>query len=246
MKHLRTVLAVAVLAVLRLGAVTAAETSTLPQQGKVDLKSAGPLAFGPDGVLFIGDPRGAAIFAINTNAPATSRPVEEIHLKAIDQKIAGLLGTTASELIINDLAVQPTTGLVYLSVSRGRGPDAQPSIVRVDGTNKIVELPLDQVAYSKVSLNNAPTEDAKDARGASLRTESITDLAYIDGRVFVAGLSNEEFASKLRSIPFPFREADPGTSVEIYHGAHGKFETRAPVRTFVPFNIEGKPHILAA
>ena len=34
--------------------------------------------------------------------------------------------------------------------------------------------------------------------------------------------------------PFPFKTADNGTSVEIYHGAHGQFETRSPVRTFVP------------
>ena len=28
---------------------------------------------------------------------------------------------------------------------------------------------------------------------------------FDDGRVYVAGLSNEEFASKLRSIAFPFQ-----------------------------------------
>ena len=30
-------------------------------------------------------------------------------------------------------------------------------------------------------------------------------------------LSNEEFASKLRSVSFPFSSADSGASVEIYH-----------------------------
>ena len=37
-----------------------------------------------------------------------------------------------------------------------------------------------------------------------------------------------------------------GTSVEIYHGAHGRFETNAPVRTFVSYKIEEEPYILAA
>jgi len=55
----------------------------------------------------------------------------------------------------------------------------------------------------------------------------------------VAGLSNEEFASNLRAIPFPFGDVSPGTSVEIYHGAHGKFETHSPVRTFTPFDFGG-------
>src|SRR5262245_61363541 len=35
-------------------------------QGTADLKSAGPLAFGPNGVLFIGDPQASAVFAIDT------------------------------------------------------------------------------------------------------------------------------------------------------------------------------------
>ena len=45
---------------------------------------------------------------------------------------------------------------------------------------------------------------------------------------------------------FPFEKAEDGTSVEIYHGAHGKFETRAPVRTFVPLIVGNEPSVLAA
>jgi hypothetical protein len=64
--------------------------------------------------------------------------------------------------------------------------------------------------------------------------------------LLVAGLSNEEFSSTLRAIPVPFRTVDRGTSVEIYHGAHGQFETRAPVRTFVPYKVGREQHLLAA
>jgi hypothetical protein len=64
--------------------------------------------------------------------------------------------------------------------------------------------------------------------------------------VLIAGLSNEEFASTLRAIPFPFETVANGTSVEIYHGSHGRFETRAPVRTFVPLNVGNQPSLLAA
>ncbi len=64
--------------------------------------------------------------------------------------------------------------------------------------------------------------------------------------MLIAGLSNEEFASTLRAIPFPFQTVPNGTSVEIYHGAHGKFETRSPVRTFVPFKVGNTPSLLAA
>jgi hypothetical protein len=36
------------------------------------------------------------------------------------------------------------------------------------------------------------------------------------------------------------------SSLEIFHVAHGQYETHAPVRTFMPFRIDGTPHILAA
>lgn len=218
----------------------------LPEVGKPDLKSAGPLAFGPKGVLFVGDPAGAAIFAIGVGEPAKSGLTGDFKLENVNAKVAAVLGTEAGDVLINDVAVEPGTNAAYLSVSRGRGPDAEPAIVRIDGEGKLTALPLDKVQYAKVSLSSAPAADAKDKRGNPLRSEAITDLAYVDGRLFVAGLSNEEFASKLRAVEFPFKGGDTSTSVEIYHGAHGAFETRSPVRTFVPFNVGGEPHLLAA
>ncbi len=76
--------------------------------------------------------------------------------------------------------------------------------------------------------------------------QSITCLAFVKDRVFVAGLSNEEFNSTLRSIPFPFKESDQTTPVEIYHGSHGRWETASPVRTFLATEIGGKSNLLAA
>ena len=73
------------------------------------------------------------------------------------------------------------------------------------------------------------------------RADSVTDMAFVDGKLIVAGLSNEEFASKLRSFAVSVRAADPGTSVEIFHGNHGQLETRSPVNTFIPYTIDNKP-----
>jgi hypothetical protein len=236
--------------VLVLGLVAgAAQAANKPEgldkTGQPDLKSAGPLAFGPAGVLFIGDARGASLFAIGVE-PASAAKAGAIKLEGVDAKLAALLGTKAEDILINDIAVQPGSGVAYLSVSRGKGPDAAAVIATVDSAGKLAVLPLDNVAYAQVALANAPAGDAKDNRGGSLRQDSITDLHFVDGRVFVAGLSNEGFPSTLRAIAFPFEGSDPGAGVEIYHGAHGQFETRAPVRTFVPFNIGGEPHLLAA
>ncbi|MCW5965798.1 MAG: hypothetical protein KIT83_17295, partial [Bryobacterales bacterium] len=237
--------ALAALLILSGSAASAADANGF-EPGKVSLQSSGPLAFGPNGILFAGDSVAATVVAIDTGdtspAAATS-----LSVKGINDRIASLLGTTADQILIVDAVVNPISRNVYLSVSRGRGPDAQALILQVaakDGA--ISELSLGNARHAKVSLVDAPSADAKDRRGGSLRAESITDLGFVDGRVIVAGLSNEEFASSLRAIPFPFKAGAKGTGIEIYHGAHGRFETNAPVRTFVPYTIANEQHILAA
>jgi hypothetical protein len=118
--------------------------------------------------------------------------------------------------------------------------------MRVDATGRIEELALDNIRHSVAPLSNAPASVA-DARGRNPRMEAITDLAYADGKVLVAGLSNEEFSSSLRSLPFPFTSTVASTTgIEIYHGSHGRFETNAPIRTFVTYQVGNRPHILAA
>jgi hypothetical protein len=105
------------------------------------------------------------------------------------------------------------------------------------------------VKFSRAELPDAPADAAPapgSKKGGNPRNESITDIAYADGRVLVAGLSNEEFSSTLRAVPFPFSKVEKGTVVENYHGAHGRFETRAPVRTFVPYKVGKEQHLLAA
>lgn len=213
--------------------------------GKVELQFAGPLAFGPDGVLFVGDPKAACVYALDT-ADRESGEFAEMAMEGVDAKIAEALGTSADKIRINDLAVNPISGTPYLSVSRGAGADAAAVILKISDDGTISELKLDNIGFAKAALPNAPGEDAKDRRGRPLRMVSITDISLIDNQVVVAGLSNEEFASNLRSIPYPFSDDIAGTALEVYHGAHGKYETNAPVRTFAGITMDDEPYIVAA
>jgi hypothetical protein len=241
----RTCLSVVVTLLLATGLSSAADLTGSLKMGTPDIKFAGPLAFGPEGLLFVADTQSAAIFAIATE---DTKPNGQGHLKAegVDQKIATLLGTNTQGLLINDMAVNPASGNLYFSVSRGRGPDAVPVLVRLDRSGKLSEVSLKEVKFSKATLPNAPADDPNAKRG-SPRRESITDLAFVhNNQVIVAGLSTEEFASTLRIVPFPFKETGKGTGVEIYHGAHGAYETRSPIRTFTTFKIDGEEHLLAS
>ena len=121
------------------------------------------------------------------------------------------------------------------------GPTRRPVLVRVHSDGKIEDISLENVLFAKTELPNVPGPDNRQ------RAESITDIAYADGRVFVAGLSNEEFSSRLIAIPFPFStEGFDAAAIEIYHGAHGRFETKSPIRTFVTYRIQDEPYMLAA
>jgi len=218
------------------------------KEGAPGLKSIGPLAFGPDGILFAADPSGAAIVAIDTADTTAAKAAKPLKVEGLNQKIAALLGTSADQILINDLAVNPISHQAYLAVSRGRGPEAAPVLIRVKTDGQLEAVDLDKVKFSRGQLPDAPIEGVvgQGNRQSNPRQESITDIAFLEDRVLIAGLSNEEFSSTLRAVPFPFKTVANGTSVEIYHGSHGRFETRAPVRTFVPFKVGNEAQLLAA
>ena len=122
-------------------------------------------------------------------------------------------------------------------------------------------IALEQVRYTRIGLPSAPPAetplvlgdrkipvanypDKVDPAGL-MGVQTITHMAFTDGKLYVSGLSSEEFASRMRVIPYPFKSADNGASVEIYHGSHGQLETFSPVFTFVPYTIDGVPSIVA-
>jgi hypothetical protein len=233
-------------AALAIGVNAARQPSPLAEMaaGKVQLSSAGALAFGPDGILFVGDSVGGAVVAIDTGDRKPAATATKINVEGIDQKIAALVGVTSDQILINDVKVNPISKNVYLSASRGRGPDAMPLILKVDATGKISALSLENAKHSMVSLVDVPASNPSARQNPRMQT--ITNMNFVNGDVVVAGLSNEEWSSALRSIPFPFKEASKGATLQIWHSSHGRFETEAPIRTFVPYTIGGQPYILAA
>lgn len=220
-------------------------------------KHIGKLAFGPDGVLFAADGQEVSITALQLGSQAAGKAQGTKDVPAIDQKIAALLGIDAKNLLITDMVVNPKSRNTFIAVMRGVAADAKPVLIRVDGNGTLDVVSLDQVKYSRIGVPNPPPAetplllsngrkipvpnypDKVDPKGM-MGVQTITHMAFIDGKLYVSGLSSEEFASKMRVIPYPFATADEGTSVEIYHGSHGQMETFSPVFTFVPYQIDGE------
>lgn len=210
--------------------------------GNPQVESINALAFGPEGILFIGDSRQAAIIAVDTKDNETQAAPESINLEEIDELIAALVGTTADDIVIQDMAVNPISKTIYLAVHR---QDGLPILVTTNGS-KLDHFPLDKVSYSKTALKKAVEQDAKDRRGRSLRKWAISDLAFHGDQVMVSGLANEEFSSAFHAISFPFKEKQTLSTLEIYHAAHGRYETYAPIKTFMPYQMMGKDYLIAS
>src|SRR5579883_1233226 len=235
--RMRTKLALLAAAVAAAAAPAAAADATAGMtKGAPPVKSITALAFGPEGVLFLGDPASAAVFAVATGDTAPAGK-EDVRVEKAAEKIGSMLGVPAGQVKIEDVKVNPASGNVYLAVTRGRGPDASAVVMRLTRDGKMGEFQLKDVPFA-----SAPLPSANDKN----RTEAITSMAYVDGKVLVAGLSNEEFASTLRTFPYPFTGDAKTTGVKIFHGAHGRYETQAPIRTFATYKIADKEHVLAA
>lgn len=210
--------------------------------GSPEIKSISALAFGPDGILFIGDSKSAAVFAVDLKDTEKVEKGTAVDVKKFDQKVGAALGTDVQNITITDLVVNPLSKKVYCSVQLADGSSV---LLKVEG-DKISAVSLIDVAYTSVALNNAPAEDAKDDRGRPLRVSSISDIGFYDGKLMVSGLSNQEFKSTFRIIPFPFSKQQDQSSLEIYHAAHKQYETFAPIRTFTVAEISGKKYLVAS
>ena len=99
----------------------------------------------------------------------------------------------------------------------------------MDNQGRFEAVDLGSVLYSSYEVESIP--DAAKAfiergQGGQLdeldiaksqrlqRTFTITDVDYYRGEIFVAGLSNEEFSSTLRRVPFPFQGTSSVTNIE--------------------------------
>src|SRR5689334_19900025 len=120
------------------------------QSGKVDLKSAGALAIGPDGILFVGDTLGAKIVALDVDDRAVSKSTANLEIKGVNEKIAAMLGTAADQILIQDVVVNPVSKNVYIAVQRGRGADSVPVILRADPSGKLSEVSLANIKHQTV------------------------------------------------------------------------------------------------
>ena len=205
------------------------------QMGTVSIKRIGRMSFAPNGVLLIADIGSGAVVAIETG---DTGPVKKLKSRVndVDKKIATALGVSTADLSIADMAVNPESGMIYVSAIRKT--DNTSAIITFDANGKLTILDLTAIRFVRVPL---PVGE-----GSQIR--NISGVEYTDGRVLAAGQSNEEFSSKIFSLPLPLTHGKSGDafSTETYHVAHGKWETRAPIQSFIPYRDGGEDYVVGS
>jgi hypothetical protein len=211
--------------------------------GVVELKSAGPIVFGPQGVLFVGDPAAAMVYAIATSDPSGDASKVNVNVPDIAARVAEALAIDEKQVQLGRLAASPVSGNVYMSVNIKEPKSA--ALVRIDAQGKVSKVALENVKFSKCELPGPPKDVAAAGRRGNPRDDSINDLAWTSSKLIVAGLAGDNPLAAVQEIPFPFSTNATWTDVEIYHGSHGRVEDAAPVRTLVPFRVDGQSVLLA-
>lgn len=204
-----------------------------PVTGKVELSSIGKIAFGPGGMLLISDPKSASIVAVDTG---DAGPVQRLGKRVDDIEAVLAKAAKLESLLVVDMAVNPASGKVYFAAT-GR-PGNQPLLLALAADGSVSTVTLDTVAHVRMTLPSA--------ENAQLR--NVTDLAWGGDSVIVAGQSSEEFANKIYEIPAPLENGENARffSAETFHVAHNKWETKAPIQSFIPWEEDGEFYVVGA
>lgn len=205
------------------------------QKGNPNFKSIGKMTFGPGGLLVVADPANSTITVIDTHDLGPMKKLEK-KVPKIDVVVAASLGIETSDLVIEDMAVNSQSGKVYLSVRRKT--DGQPAILVINAQGKVKNLDLSEVDFVQIALPG----------GKNSKIRNITGVALASDRVLAAAQSNAEFVNKIYSIPLPLTHGTSADiySAETYHVVHRKWETKAPIQSFIPYTNKGKNYIVGA
>ena len=149
-------------------AATSAALSAGFVEGAPGLQSAGTLAFGPEGTLFVGDSRGGAVYTFAIDDRVPDPHTGEVEIGDLDKRLARLLAIAPDQVVIRDMAVHPSTKHLYLSVTRGRAVTAEPVLVRSTLAGELSLVPMDRAQLLEVLADRRSAGDREDAVGCEL------------------------------------------------------------------------------
>ena len=207
-----------------------------------EIKSISRLAVGPENVLFVADWKEARVHAITLPAAPQKPSGATFNIFDLESLLSDQVG--GARITVEDMVARPGTAEVYVAASYGTAK--APALFAVTSDHKARRVDLRAAKSTSIELRDAPTSNYKFWNDAPQRSFTVTDMKWHDGEIFIAGLSNQTFASTLRRVRYPFDVQPSATSIEIYHTGHNLVETRAPIRAMSFASWGGKTYLVAA
>ena len=195
----------------------------------------GRMSFAKQGILLIADTGNGSVVAIDTGDTGPAKALKK-RVDSVDKLVGGALGTNAAGVQIVDMAVNQLSGRIYLSVIRKQ--DGINALLTIDATGKVGAVDLAKARHVRITLPG----------NGKAKVSNVTGVKLAGSRVLAAGQSGREFASKIYSIPLPLEHGNSAAvySTETFHVAHGRWETRAPIQSFIPVQEKGKTFIVGS
>ncbi len=198
------------------------------QLGDPRLASAQRLAFGPGGVLLIGDGRSNRIVAVETGDTSTKDRAghgfdlfDQLTTAAADA-IGG--GVSANELQIEDIAVNPLSHRTYVAVTRLTTQEAHVLWLGADG--ELHRFGLDRVVHAVHEV--APAEGG---------IANVGDVAWTDEHI-VGTITPQSFSRHeltFARVPFEHEGGVRRATTEIYHPTWQQWLTQLPMDRFFTY-----------
>jgi len=210
------------------------------QSQAAELQTAARLAFDDGGTLYIADWKAERIYAVKVPAARTA-PDVPFNLHDVQKSIAAALKTKETGMRFEDLVVQPGTGTAYVAVTAG----GKPAVVSIDAGGKVQRLATGGLK-TFATITDAPGPDKTFWRDLPAAALTVTDMKVHAGKLYLAGLSNRNFASTLRVYDVAGGGKASTATVEMYHPVHNQVETRAPIRAMAFADVDGVPSMVAA
>ncbi|MEL7312590.1 MAG: hypothetical protein AAFN07_13845 [Pseudomonadota bacterium] len=242
-------LAVSSIAACANGPAQEADRDAATSTGQDLPQSLSVLEFGGANVLFAADQKQNRIYAFELkNIPDTTRNLDIVpyNLVGFGSQLAEFLEADPFSVSYHDLAVHPVTKAAFVSVSVNTEDGIRSELIRVTPDGEIASVDFRNLAYTSIELIETPDSDVTFWRDIPAASLTVTDFEFDDGVLYIAGLSNGEFASTLRQVSYPFEAEANITSIEMFHTAHNQNETRAPIRAMSIATVDGEKTLIAA
>ncbi len=203
------------------------------QKGNPEVASIHSLAFGPKGLLLIGDGDSGRVVAVETGDDKPLGSFKKI--TDLNSSLAARFGLKAADMMVMAYAVNRDSGCAYFGLERQ--DDGRVLLARVKPDGAIEEVKLDDVTYACAPLRVSTEEGSA----------HINAILWTDKQVIVSATATAAFSAHVMSVPVPIVHDARGVvgNAKSYHVTHGEWETAAPLERMALWEENGETFIVA-